>query len=223
WVDAAADGDGAGRFPGEQLTNADAHHRLAVGREGQMFRRVVGIVVGALALPGSNAPDADSLPCLAERQRLAVGCQGEATHGLAPGKLKEFLARGRVQHAEGAILAGGGDLLAVGRPGHAGNGALVVDVQPRRGGGELGGEEKIQQSEGGETPGHDDTLRNAAGGRAREILIEEGQTSKGMADQRGTQTQSLSTVHGSRRGPLPDGELYLNAALASASCAQAQG
>src|SRR5262249_27832560 len=174
WVDAAADGDGAGRFPGEQLTNADAHHRLAVGREGQMFRRVVGIVVGALALPGSRAPDADSLPCLAERQRLAVGCQSKATHGLAAGKTLELLARGRVQHADGALLAGGGDLQAVGRPGHARNRALVVDLQPRRGGAELWGDEKIQESEGGETPGHDDTLRNAAGGRAREILSEEG-------------------------------------------------
>src|SRR3954468_11873859 len=88
---------------------------------------------------------------------------------MAAGKAKELLARGRVQHADGAILAGGGDPQAVGRPGNAGNSALVVDLQPRRGGEELWGDEKIQESEGGETPGHDYPLREAAGGRAREI------------------------------------------------------
>src|SRR5262245_16852507 len=99
---------------------------------------------------------------------------------MAAGKAKELLARGRVQHADGAILAGGGDPQAVGRPGHAGNRALVVNLQPRRGSGERWGDEKVQQTEGGETPGHDSTLREAAGGRAREILIEDGAKVEGV-------------------------------------------
>src|SRR5205823_2694229 len=51
-----------------------------------------------------------------------------------------------------------------------------------------------QQSEGEETPGHDYTSREAAGGRARGILIEDGAEGKGIADARATQTQSFSTV-----------------------------
>src|SRR5262245_34844042 len=98
---------------------------------------------------------------------------------MAAGKTKELLARGRVQHADGALLGGGGDPQAVGRPGHAGNRALVVDLQPRRGGSERWGDAQIQQSESGETPGHDYPLREAAGGRAKEIIIQDGARGEG--------------------------------------------
>ena len=98
---------------------------------------------------------------------------------MAAGKTMELLARGRVQHADGAILAGGGDPQAVGRPGHAGNHALVVDLQPRRGGGKLCDDKKIKESEGEETLGHGDTSREAGGYSTRGILIEDGAEADG--------------------------------------------